>query len=63
MVDVVYLVSDCRHCDFFSEGVDVTNDILSEIEVVVDIFVCISFEVVIISAVTLFVVPYLLHIV
>ena len=48
---------------FFSEGVDVVNDILSEIEVVVDMLVCISFEVVIILAVALFVFPYLLYIV
>ena len=39
------------------------NDILSGIEVVVDMFVCIIFEVVIISAVTSFVFPCLLDII
>ena len=39
------------------------NDILSGIEVVVDMFICIIFEVVIIPAVTSFVFPCLLDIV
>ena len=55
MVDVVDLESDCVYCDFFSEGIGIVNDILSGIEVVVDMFVCISFEAVTISAVTSFV--------
>ena len=62
MVDVVDLESDCITCDFLSEGISEVNDILSRIEVVVDMFVCISFETVTISAVTSFVLPCLLDI-
>ena len=52
MADVIDLESDCI---FFSEDIGVVNEILSGIEVVIDMFVCISSEVVIISAVTSFV--------
>ena len=63
MVDVVDLKSDRIDFDFFSEGIGVVNRILSGIEVVVKMSVCISFEAVIISAFTSFVIPSLLDIV
>ena len=63
MVDLVDLESDCIDCDFLSECIGVVNDILLGIKVVVGMFVCISFEAVIISAITFFVSPCLLDIV
>ena len=63
MVDVVVLESDFKYCDFLSENIGVVNGILSGIEVVVDMFVCVIFEAVIISAVNSFVSPCLLDIV
>ena len=63
IVDIVYLESDCVDCGFLSEGIGVVDGMLLGIEVVVDMFVCISFEAVIISAVITFVFSCLLDIV
>jgi len=60
MADVVELQLEYIDFDFLSEGIGVVNDKLSGIEVVVDMFVCILFETVIISAVTSLVLPCLL---
>ena len=63
MVDLANLESDCKDCDFLSECIGVVNDILSEIEVVGNMFLCVSFEGVTILSVTSFVFPCLLDIV
>ena len=54
---------DCIDYELLSENIGVVNNILSGIELVVDMFVCISFEVVIVAAVTSFVFPCLFDIV
>ena len=63
IVDILDLESDCNDCDFLSEDIGLVNDILPGIGVVVDIFVCISFEAVITLAITSFVFLCLLEIV
>ena len=61
MVGIVDFESDCIDCEFFSEGIGAMIGILSGIEVVVDMFVRISFEALIISAVISSVFPCLLN--